>query len=318
MMTKMLEKRKKLKDGEMVPLYFDEAFKIMYASADHLETLTILLSRVLKIEYQDLLGNITLLPLKNPNTKLGEKKLEKDVVVSIKTYEKFKIVIEVNVKKKFYESVNDRNIAYAFDIGRRGLNESASYDNLPITYLINFNTYYTDTINKLVFDEYLLRNENGNILSRKYKVFCINIAECYNLWYHNNYQGKFGLYEEDLLLLCAAMMVNKQEEFKSILNIVRMKPEIKELMEGVVTNMNTNREFVESFYDYEEDNRKLTQGIINEEKRESFNAGLTQGILQNKKEIVLNMYNKLSVEEISSLTGISILNIQEIINNAKN
>ena len=121
-------------------------------------------------------------------------------------------------------------------------------------------------------------------------------------------------------------MVNKQEEFKSILNIVRMKPEIKELMEGVMTNMNTNEDFIERFYDYEEDNRKLTQGIINEEKRESFNAGLskgitqgiTQGILQNKKEIVLNMYNKLSVEEISSLTGISILNIQEIINNAKN
>ena len=42
--TKMLEKRKELKKGEMVPLFYDEAFKIKYANTEHLETLTILLS----------------------------------------------------------------------------------------------------------------------------------------------------------------------------------------------------------------------------------------------------------------------------------
>ena len=44
------------------------------------------------------------------------------------------------------------------------------------------------------------------VLSDKYKVFNINIEECYNLWYHNNYQGKFESYEEDLMLLCVSII----------------------------------------------------------------------------------------------------------------
>ena len=66
----MLNKKRNLKPGEMVELIFDEAFKIMFANPDHLEILTILLSRILKIEYKDLLGNITLLPLNKPNKTL--------------------------------------------------------------------------------------------------------------------------------------------------------------------------------------------------------------------------------------------------------
>ena len=106
-MTKnMLEKKRKLGPGEIVPLYYDEAFKIMYANSEHLEILTVLLSKILEIEYDDIVGRITLLPLSVPNKTLGEKKCERDVVVSLKWEDKekdnYQIILEVNVKKEFY------------------------------------------------------------------------------------------------------------------------------------------------------------------------------------------------------------------------
>ena len=47
----------------------------------------------------------------------------------------------------------------------------------------------------------------------------------------------FEPYEEDLMLLSAAMCVTKQKDFESIIEHVRTKPEIKNLMEGVLTRM---------------------------------------------------------------------------------
>ena len=51
-MSKILEKKEKLKEGEIVPIHFDSAFKIMYANDEHLEVLTVLLSKVLEIDYE--------------------------------------------------------------------------------------------------------------------------------------------------------------------------------------------------------------------------------------------------------------------------
>ncbi len=36
-MGKLLEKKNKLKEGEIIPLCFDEAFKIMFANKEHMK-----------------------------------------------------------------------------------------------------------------------------------------------------------------------------------------------------------------------------------------------------------------------------------------
>jgi len=50
----MLEKKRELEKGKLIPTYFDETFKIMHATSEHMETLTLLFSRVLKVEYKDI------------------------------------------------------------------------------------------------------------------------------------------------------------------------------------------------------------------------------------------------------------------------
>ena len=131
----------------------------------------------------------------------------------------------------------DRNIFYMQEVATSGFEEGADFENLDITFLVNFITFYVDKINKKVFDEYVYRNEEVIFYPKSKKVLNINIVECYNLWYDNNYQGMFEPYEEDLMLLSASLCVTKQKDFESIIEHVRTKPEIKNLMEGVLTEM---------------------------------------------------------------------------------
>jgi len=49
-----LEKKRELEEEKLIPTYYDEAFKIMHATSEHMETLTLLFSRVLKVEYKDI------------------------------------------------------------------------------------------------------------------------------------------------------------------------------------------------------------------------------------------------------------------------
>ena len=137
MKEKMLNKKRNLKPGEIVSLRYDQAFKIMYGNNDHIEILTMLLSKILGIAYSDLEGKITLLPLNVNNKTVGEKKSERDVVVSLKHDNNYRIVLEVNVKNEFYESVINRNLYYSFNAARR-LVEGETYDDMDVTFLVNF------------------------------------------------------------------------------------------------------------------------------------------------------------------------------------
>ena len=58
MIETISEKLAKLPKDEKIPLMFDECMKIMFANPDRLEPLTLLLSRILEIKYEDLVGHI--------------------------------------------------------------------------------------------------------------------------------------------------------------------------------------------------------------------------------------------------------------------
>ena len=112
---------------------------------------------------------------------------------------------------------------------------------------------------KDIIEEFYYRDKYGYILTEKELNYNINIEECYNLWYNDDYKGKFELYEEDLILLGAAMMVEKEEDFSNIIRMVRMKPEIIELMEGLVKEMNHDEKLVNEYKIWKnEDERIIT------------------------------------------------------------
>ena len=313
-MGKILDKKANLKEGEIIPLHWDSAFHIMYANEKHLETLTVLLSKVLKIEYRKLEGNVTLKHRKTPGEMVDEKECEKDVVVSVKTDKDYRIVLEVNIKGGLYDSVIDRNMYYMYQEGGHTLKQGMGYNKMPYTVLINFNTLFVNNEYQEVFEEFVYRDKYGFELTEKNKIININIEECYNLWYNNDYEGKFEPYEEDLVLLCAAMMVDNQDDFHNIVSMVRMKPEIKVLMEGIVRKMNSDESLVTEYRSWKEENRLINEAIINEVSEKRFNEGITQKC----KEMVLNLYSKnLPISLISEYVLLSEEEVKKIIDDNK-
>ena len=137
-------------------------------------------------------------------------------------------------------------------------------------------------------------------------------------------------------------MVKEEEEFKKILKMIQMKPEIKELMEGVTRQMNRDEELVTEYKTWKNENERINASIINEERNEAHQLGLEEGIelglergikkgkeqgikegkeqgikegtLNTKKEIVLQMCNKeIPLDIISECTDITIDEIKAII-----
>ena len=131
----------------------------------------------------------------------------------------------------------------------------------------------------------------------------------------------FEPYEEDLMLLSAAMCVTKQKDFESIIEHVRTKPEIKNLMEGVLTEMTEDERMWGRFYNKEEEEARIWAGIRKEERaeakaelRDEVKAevkaevraeALEEGINKKTKDVVINMYKqKVDINLISSYINI--------------
>ena len=236
-MNEILDRKENLEEGEIIKLCY--AFKTMYANYEHLEPLTVLLSKILEIAYDKLEGNVVLLPPETTIKMLDEEKSEEDVYVSIETNEKhYGNILEVSIRRDKFQDAYERDIYYF----NKGISNSAmekmGNDEKREIVLVRFNNFFVNKDHREAFEDFYLRDEVGNLLTRKSRILNINVEECYNLWYNNNYEGKFEPYEEDLMLLCAAMMVDNQDDFHNIVSMVRMKPEIKELMESVVRDMN--------------------------------------------------------------------------------
>ena len=58
---------------------------------------------------------------------------------------KTKIILEVNVKPRFYQSIINRNILYKNEVASSGIVENEDYKNIPLTFLVNFNTFFINS-----------------------------------------------------------------------------------------------------------------------------------------------------------------------------
>ena len=328
MTTNMLNKKRNLKPGEMIKLSFDEAFKIMYGDPANIEILTMFLSKVLGVRYEDIENKVALIPLKTPKNTIGEKITERDVVVRIQDNNNIsKIILEVNINTRgnFYQTILKKNLLYLYDEASSGITTNDTYDNIPTTILFNFNNFFINTREKVI-DEYLLRNEEGDILTESIRVVNINIEKCYKLWYNKDYEG-LNEKEKEIVISCALLCINKTAEFNDCLKDLEINPEIKNLMGKVLYRMNQDEGLVRRFYRTEEGDKKLREAIIREEREEARNEGLAEGraeglaegIEKNRREMVVNFNSQgVSLDIISKATGLDIDEVKAIIEQSKN
>ena len=334
MTTKMLEKKRELKPGEMIRLSYDEAFKIMYGDPANIEILTMFLSKVLGVKYEDIENKVTLIPLKTPKNTIGEKITERDVVVKIQDTSISKIILEVNIntRGKFYQTILKRNLLYLYDEASSGITTNDTYENIPTTILFNFNNFFINAREKVI-DEYLYRNEEGDILTDSTRIVNINIEKCYKLWYYKEYEG-LSEREKEIVISCALLWIEKIIEFNDCLKELEINPEIEKLMEKVVFRMNQDEGLVRRFYRTEESDKKLKEAIIKEEREEARKEwlaegraegrakgraegraeGRLEGIEEKMREMVISLNSQgVNLDIISKASGLNISEIKKII-----
>ena len=149
MTSHVVKRKRRLKSGEKVPLMYDECIKIMFANPNHLEPLILLLSKVLRVDYEELVDKVELAPTTLPNNIIGAKKTDRDIVVYINKYVRDKIIIEVNMRKEYFETITNKSLYYMFETSGTGLNENDTYDKVEPTFLICFNTFFVDNIHNI-------------------------------------------------------------------------------------------------------------------------------------------------------------------------
>ena len=219
----------------------------------------------------------------------------------------------MNVREKAYRNILDRNLYYLSEVFSKGLKQKSNYEELVSTYLINLNTFVVSK-EKKVIDEYLLRNEEGEVYSDKIKILCINLEECLKLWYNKKYEEERYKEYRDIILLCASMRVNNMNEYEKIINEIEVNNKVKGIMKGVTYKMNNDDELWTRYISKEEDEKMILNGIIEEERETSHAKGKEEGVLQTKKDMVISFYkNGASLELIEKSTGISKEEIEEII-----
>ncbi len=88
------EEKDKIRDTDfkISPLMKDENFKIMF---NQKEPLTVLVSRVLRVPYEEIEGKVEPAPLTEPKKEKGKKKEERDLVASVSIESPTKVIIEV-------------------------------------------------------------------------------------------------------------------------------------------------------------------------------------------------------------------------------
>ncbi len=310
-----MNKKKKLGPGEKIPLSFDEAARIMFTNPNRMEPLNFLVSLILGIPYKEVEGNIELVNPRQNNYQIGKKKTKCDIIVNFNTNtNKVGLIIEINIRDSLYETIMNRNLFYMNRLFTSKLKSGEDYEELEKVLLVNFNNFYTDNIRQDIFDYYYIQNKYGHILTEKQEILCINIEECFKLLYDNDMKFR-NSYERDLFYLSCALETKKQKDFEYALSKIEIDKSVKEMIMEVSEDMNNQDELVSLFYDKDEEEQRIRNGIMKEIKRKAHADGITEGILQNKKEMIMNMYhkNKLSIENIALYTDTDISKVKEIL-----
>jgi len=305
----------------MVPIAYDDIFKVVFGSEENADITAYLVSLLLKIPYERVKGRIVFKSTRQNKIRQKEKNSEKDIVFLVDTSEPLKINLEMNRYDTLENAIIDRNVYYLSNLFGSGLKVKNEYKDIKTTIQFNFNLDYVDKLGEELIDEYLYCNKRGHILTEKSKIVHINIYEMYLLWYNGDYK-KYKEISPILFGISALILETDKEKFASLVDDIKMDKNIKEELERIVMDLNVDDELVTKYYDLDEERRKANEAImearekrlIKEVREESLRQGLKQGSIQTKKEMVINMYKKnYQVEDISEISKLTIEEVKKII-----
>ena len=311
----MIKTKTTKKKFNKFPLMKDTSFKALFANEKELVPLTLFLSIILDIDYDKLLGNIELDKTKYPKSEPDKKADERDVVAIVKYPEPFKVMIEINYykpwfnKKKHYlhEDITmtvkiTRDNFYKDGTNYYGLPKGKNYDSLLPIILIELSPFFINpNVNRIV-EEFDMRDRYGfklfsNIeftnINKNFSLRNINVAWVSNMWYNDNInEEELSEYEKKIIPMIALLTASNMKDVDKCLKNINTSSEIKKIIRKEIKKMDTNNYEFGIPYDPVEDWRKIFQGAVNIYKKE----------LKNSKKIIEDSKQELksSKEELNA------------------
>ena len=331
----MIEAEEKNKEGTTDDtirsiLMLDENFKIMF---NQKVPLTVLVSRILGIEYEEVEGKVKIEPLTITKKERGKKKEERDLVASVSIESPAKLIIEVtydaasvNAKGDYFlENRQDwiskvkRNFHYLIETITNSIEKKEPYDKIVRTILVDFTPYYLDGKYKEVIERCFMTTPHGKKLTDLIEYININVVKCAKLCYNGAYRSrKYNKFEKDLIVIGALIQAQGEEEAKELIKRINISKEIKESIKGVLESMSKDDLKWGRSYIKEEEEERIKQTAINLAKKDGIAEGkvlgLELGVEQTKHEIIKSLYEEgCEITYISRIVKLDTSKVEQII-----
>ena len=338
-----------------IKMGFDYLFKKMFGDINYTNKAAAIIGIFLNIPYDEVKDRVEILNNQKIKKSKNEKYQEQDVLVHVKLISGNQYVnLEANIHG-YTQLLIDRNTGYVASTLSRQLDKGEGYEYLEPVLQINFNELSSEIESNNIkpIDEYMLRNEEGNVLTNMLKIINIDIDKCYNIWYNGDIK-KFTSCEQNIIKIGALHKIENEEEFRKCLGEIEMDEEVKNKIQhdmneyqqdtelAMVYNKKKHEEFVRRAHEIElEQTRKKLEDFeqkinrdkeqidkdkeqINEDKqqllKEKQNIKEAQEQLKKEQiEFAKNLITShISIEEISKKTNLTIEEINKIKNEVIN
>ena len=296
-------KKEEYYKGYKIPIISDTMFKTMINNTNRKQYASLLISIVLKKDYKEIYDNIEFIKDTLDKEREIEKGREVDFICKL---EDEYVGIEMN--NNFSKSSLERNISYCMDIYKSNLRRGESYSFNHVVQ-ININNFFFKG-NDQGTEEYSLKNNKGELLTDKIKIFNIYLPLIRKKYYNG----------EELSDLEKLMLVFNEEDNEKLSKVY----EGESIMEEYVKDAKraSMEDDIVGLYDKELHEEKLRITELEEAREKGIATGMKQGmaagIAKGKKESILEtaknmLKDNLDIEMISKYTGLS----EEEINNLK-
>lgn len=282
----------------------DSVFKELFSK--HQKALLILIKDVLNLDYDiDKINYKIETSNELHKTKEKNKTTICDFVVKVGDY--FTVNVELNREK--YTGLTERNLMFVSRILSNTISKKAEYKDLPKYKIAQLNiNCFTNINGKILAKVMLVDVDTGTIQTEAMFIYNFDVAKCSDIYYNKVTK------EEDVSdrLIRWGTLLNTSDTSKLL-----------DIMGDDLMDTNERDEFIKTAKELEEKHRvlsdddylQLTEYYMAGERLLGIEEGKTQGIEQNKIEIVTNMLNKnldiKLISEVTNLTEEEIMKIKE-------
>ena len=229
------------------------------------------------------------------------KKIIYDVVANVTLHKKEEINVNLEMQNLYHKYLNERMAFYAMRKYSDKLKRANEFDNICIEsiWFLGFNdSKFHDNNTEKWLSEYKLTNEDGNVLTDKFRIDQIFLKN----------KDKCPIIElQEFFKLCTSLDKHNLPEFSTD------REEAKEML----LKMNNDKALRAESFSHEmflRDQKAQFKSAREEGLEEGLVKGKAEGIQENKKEIAKKLFQSGQTKEfISSITGLSLEELNNIL-----